>query len=338
MSAFVKHSHLNEHSQLLRQNRYAATMVFNILDRLLRIDSVLDLGCGIGVWMQAALAKPGRVVQGIDVEAFDPEELAVPWGLIVNATLDQPIELHRRYDLALCLETAEHISREGSVDLVFNCTRHSDIVLFSAAIPGQGGLHHVNEQPPEYWQNLFGQAGYDVVDAVRPLIWRDREIPAWYRQNMLVFVNREADSILHRLRAEAGKTSIPLYRAHPDLFHWQAQELGRRDAQLNESEQERARLHRREQAVSLEANLRIQELQADLDAQREYIGSALSSAWRLIDSVKCEREAARVRLAAVEDALARAQRERSELQSSISWRVTAPLRALGARLLRMRGY
>lgn len=345
-------SHLHEHVQSLDQNRYAATMVFNILDRLLSIDSVLDLGCGIGTWMQAALVKPEREVLGIEIEEFAPEQLLVAPQTIINATLDREIELHRRFDLVLCLETAEHVAPECAANLVSNCVRHSDVVLFSAAIPGQGGLHHVNEQPPEYWQELFDKYDYEVIDIIRPLIWCDTEIPAWYRQNMLLFVNRRACSTLEHLRREVSQTAIPLHRAHPDLFQWQSQELARRQAALEEGESQRERLQSEMAAQAGQADsespnaaLRFAELQADLIAQREYSRRAISQAWTLISRMSSEREAERARLQTVESdkralaqQLASAERDRSDLRSSASWRVTAPLRALAELLLRIREF
>jgi SAM-dependent methyltransferase len=317
------YSHRDEHRELLLQNRYAAAIVFNILDRLVAIDSVLDLGCGIGVWMEAARVKPGRVVLGLDLEEFAPEDLVTPSETIVNIAIDRQIDLQRHFDLAICLETAEHIEVRSAPDLVSNCVRHSDIILFSAAIPGQGGLHHVNEQPPEYWQDLFGQAGYEVVDIIRPLIWHDARIPVWYRQNMLLFVNRNSNTTLGLLRAEARKGSVPLHRPHPDLFHWQAVELARCKAEL------------------ADAKLRSEELQADLETQREYSGRALSKAWRLIQKLQSEREPEQAeQLAAAHRALALAEREkfnlRREFQNSVSWRLTEPVRAVGELLLRLR--
>ena len=46
------------------------------------------------------------------------------------------------------------------MQLVATITKHGDAVLFSAAIPGQGGQDHLNEQWPEYWQKKFEVNGY----------------------------------------------------------------------------------------------------------------------------------------------------------------------------------
>jgi hypothetical protein len=263
--------------------------------------------------MEVALAKPERSVLGVEIDVFAPEDLLVPLETIVKASIGQPIDLHRRFDLALCLETAEHIGRECAAEIVSNCVRHSDLILFSAAVPSQGGTNHINEQPPEYWQCFFDQAGYDVVVLLRPLIWCDAGVPAWYKQNMLLFVNRKANSILQMLRAEESQARTPLHRIHPSLFEWQAQELTR--------------------------------VRTDLAEQNSYSAEALSKAWRLIEKVRVEREAERAefqmidkkqlkqQLAALERALAESQDDRLKLRRSASWRVTAPLRVVGELLL-----
>ena len=52
--------------------------------------------------------------------------------------LGEYVSLGERFDLALCLEGfAEHLAEEDVGQLVGNLVRHSDVVVFSAAIPGR---------------------------------------------------------------------------------------------------------------------------------------------------------------------------------------------------------
>ncbi len=70
-------------------------------------------------------------------------------------------------------------------------TSCSDIILFSSAIPGQGGIGHINEQRPAFWRNLFQSMGYERVDIIRQKIIFDNSIPFWFRQNLFLYVNQQ---------------------------------------------------------------------------------------------------------------------------------------------------
>jgi len=41
-------------------------------------------------------------------------------------------------------------------------------VAASAAVLGQGGEHHLNEQPHDYWRDMFLQRGFALIDGLRP--------------------------------------------------------------------------------------------------------------------------------------------------------------------------
>jgi hypothetical protein len=84
------------------------------------------------------------------------------------------------------LEVAEHLPESRAASFVADLCRLAPVVLFSAAIPGQGGTGHVNEQWPGYWADLFGARGYSVSGALRWRIWNDCRVCNWYSQNMLV--------------------------------------------------------------------------------------------------------------------------------------------------------
>jgi hypothetical protein len=92
-------------------------------------------------------------------------------------------------------------------------------VLFSAAIPYQGGTGHVNERWPDYWAALFERHGYVVVDAIRKRVWRDRQVASWYAQNILVYVRPEVLPRFPALAAAAAATDRgQLSLVHPRRY------------------------------------------------------------------------------------------------------------------------
>ena len=92
----------------------------------------------------------------------------------------------------MSLEVAEHLEEEAADNFVRQLTKISDRILFSAAIPDQGGLHHLNERPPSYWAKKFKTYGFNQLDFLRPLFWDDERIEWWYRQNFLIYEKRHA--------------------------------------------------------------------------------------------------------------------------------------------------
>ncbi len=150
--------------------------------------SVVDIGCGVGTWLKAARSLGVADVLGIDGHGVAADQLLVEREhfLQVDLAATWPA-LERRYGLAISVEVGEHLPASRAQGFVETLTRASDVVLFSAAIPGQGGRHHVNEQFPSYWIALFADLGYRAYDALRPALWHRSDIAVWYRQNLLVF-------------------------------------------------------------------------------------------------------------------------------------------------------
>src|SRR6185295_11823721 len=104
--------------------------------------------------------------------------------------------LDRMFDCAVSLEVAEHVSPGHADQFVACLVKLAPIVLFSAAIPLQGGFQHVNEQWPDYWAERFQRYNYLPVDAIRPRIWHTREVLPYIKQNTMFFV-REDQLDLH---------------------------------------------------------------------------------------------------------------------------------------------
>jgi hypothetical protein len=112
---------------------------------------------------------------------------------------------------------------------VESLTRHGELIVFSAAVPGQFGADHLNEQWPSYWAGLFAARGFRVFDVVRPRIWTDPHIAWWYRQNVLVFCSERRISRHPVLATHQG--GAPLAIAHPDFMRYFRDSL-RSDASL----------------------------------------------------------------------------------------------------------
>jgi hypothetical protein len=119
---------------------------------------------------------------------------------------------------------AEHLPPASAPLLVRALTEAAPIVVFSAALPGQGGDGHVNEQLPSYWARLFDDCGYACYSDLRTRIWRNERVEVWYRQNLLCFVAKSSTlrlaSVLKEFR---GPDSELLDVAHPALLLRHAQ-------------------------------------------------------------------------------------------------------------------
>ncbi len=138
--------------------------------------------------------------------------------------LNRGFDLHRRFDLVICLEVAEHIEPENADRLVESLVRHGSVLAFSAAVPSQGGAHHVNMQWPEYWARKFRARGFVAFDLVRPRVADDRRVPTYYAQNLIVYARPDAPpfaTLIRETGAIAGEVPFVLQRApHPLGARW----------------------------------------------------------------------------------------------------------------------
>ena len=170
----------------------SAEIVVPAVRTVLAVGSVLDVGCGRGAWLAEWRRQGVADIAGVDGAYVARERLLIPADRFTARDLAQPIDLGRRFDLVQSLEVAEHLAESAADVFVDNLVRHGHVILFSAAVPGQGGEHHVNEQPYGYWRDKFLARDYVLFDAVRPLLAGDRRVEPWYRYNLLLFAARSA--------------------------------------------------------------------------------------------------------------------------------------------------
>jgi len=167
--------------------------------------SVVDFGCGQGAWL-SVWKSAGLNVFGVDGPYVNQERLLIDGAEFRPADLAAPIDLGRRFDIVQSLETAEHLPEARAAGFIANLVAHGDLVLFSAAVPGQGGEHHVNEQPLEYWRALFRAQGFVPIDLVRPAVRGDADVQRWYRCNCIVYARRD---VVASLRDPARAYLVP---------------------------------------------------------------------------------------------------------------------------------
>jgi SAM-dependent methyltransferase len=200
-----------------RRLRSAREIVPRVL-RLAPARSVIDVGCGLGCWLAAFREAGIEDALGLDGDYIDRRRMAIPQDRFLPHDLLHPIPVRRRFDLVLSLEVAEHLPEARAAGFIAELAGLGDVVLFSAAIPHQGGTGHCNEQWPAYWAGHFARHGYVPVDCLRSVLWDNPDIHWWFAQNLLFFVRREALERYPGLQREYRPDYTPLSVVHPKLY------------------------------------------------------------------------------------------------------------------------
>lgn len=170
------------------------SIILSIILKRFEIKSMVDFGCAIGRWCKVGKDLGIEEVLGLDGEYINRDALVIDKNEFIGVDLGGRIELSKRYDLAISLEVAEHLSEEKSDIFIDNLTHASDCILFSAAVPGQGGDFHVNEQLTSYWQKKFENRGYYLYDYLRPIIWNNNKVMPMYKQNSVLYIKRDKEN------------------------------------------------------------------------------------------------------------------------------------------------
>jgi Methyltransferase domain len=177
-------------------SRRSARTLAPLIQAQLDVSSLLDVGAGHGAWAAEWLAAGVADVCAVDGDYVARDRLQVPVENFSAHDLLKPLDLGRKFDLVQSLEVAEHLPSDKADQFVESLTRHGDVVLFSAAVPHQGGEHHVNEQPQQYWREKFAARGYAAFDWIRPQLAAREEVKPWYRFNAILYANEAGQARL----------------------------------------------------------------------------------------------------------------------------------------------
>ncbi len=198
---------------------FSAEVVVPLVLDLVKPKSVVDVGCGVGAWLNVFLKNSVDDIFGIDGDWVNLEQLLIPKNKFLSTDLKKPLKLDRKFDLVVSLEVGEHISEEKSEVYVDSLVNLGDRILFSAAIPFQPGTDHINTQWPYYWKDIFERKGFVLIDAIRKKIWNNNKVAYYYSQNTFLYVKKsllETEPTLNQAFKETNNSMLSL--VHPELY------------------------------------------------------------------------------------------------------------------------
>jgi len=202
LSTFYDHNFYDKlEKEVLKSSKVLTPLIVNKYNP----KSILDIGCGNGIWLKSFENCGINDYLGTDGNYVTEDIFRANFSKFIPKNLETEVNFNQKFDLVLSLEVGEHISQNSSETFIKSICNHSDLIIFSAAIPGQKGTHHINENLQSYWAGLFKKNGYYPYDEIRPLIWYNPHILFWYRQNIIVY------------KKEPNKKSLT--NAELDLIH-----------------------------------------------------------------------------------------------------------------------
>ena len=215
MSGYSDKFYLNQQQGSL----LSAKEIVPLIVELVQPQSVADVGCGVGMWLSIFNKNGVEDLQGVDGDWVNRDMLKIPHEKFQSVNLNEPLRINRTFDLAMSLEVAEHLPKERAKTFVNSLTALAPVVVFSSAIPFQGGKNHLNEQWPDYWAGLFAEENFVAVDCIRKRIWQNKNVMWWYRQNMLMYVDHKHLESNIALKSEFEKTDQSrLSMVHPESY------------------------------------------------------------------------------------------------------------------------
>lgn len=217
MSAYTE----NFYRLVQEGSRQSAAEIIPIVIEFIQPQSVIDIGCGVGTWLAEFQQHNITDILGIDGDYIDQKQLTIPSDKFIPFDLTNNFTIDRQFDLVVSLEVAEHLPQEDADKFVESLTKLGSVVLFSAAIPFQGGIGHINEQWLDYWANYFQKRNYVPIDCIRKRIWNNEKVEFWYAQNIVIFADKNCLELpqyhlLHKEFTVSSNSQLSL--VHPKKY------------------------------------------------------------------------------------------------------------------------
>lgn len=208
----------------------SAQNIIPLIEKWIEPKSIIDVGCGVGSWLNEWKKFGNKKVEGFDGSFVSNDLILLDKTEFTQIDINNKLPQRPKVDLVICLEVAEHLSAYRADSFIHELTEYADVILFSAAIEGQEGTHHVNEQFLSYWIELFKKRNYTCIDCVRPAIWNDDQVMWWYRQNIVMFIKTNSEKIneLIKLPSFEGVDIV-----HKELYSYKLNKLRLMESRLH---------------------------------------------------------------------------------------------------------
>lgn len=289
----------------------SAKEILPLIVDLLNPNTVIDIGCGLGTWLSVFKELGVKDILGLDGNWVNENSLYIDKKDFIKTNLENPINFDEKFDLAISLEVAEHLSNDNAHNFIKYLTSKSNFILFSAAVPYQGGTNHINEQWQSYWIDIFEENGFKTIDFLRPLIWNNDKIGWWYRQNIFLFIKND---YFNEFKNNLPKFESLVNIVHPESFINCRKHLNNHE--INSK-------HYREQIENYEKNLnnckkRIKNHENEIKIYDEKVETFKGNIKLYKNKIRENRK------------------EILKIKNSNSWKITKPMRNIG-RILKING-
>jgi hypothetical protein len=212
----------------------AASEIAQIVSENLQIQSLMDVGCGEGIWIHEFVQKNPQLRFALGCDLTERPRILLKSLTAINSQLELEIrvedfeltnlQVNRSIDLAICLEVVEHLTPKAAAHLFDNVLVKSKYLIFSGAVKGQGGTGHINENSISFWNQELVRRGLVPMDIIRPMISSNRKIPSYYRNNIVFYINpsrlssQDFPEVLNLISVSSTSISST-YLLHEKLIH-----------------------------------------------------------------------------------------------------------------------